>query len=113
MQNRQSMAVAITKPDGTFELRSAQAGRFVLFTGGGYSRIVLQPNISHDFYGGTTDVVIRNVTLEATTLNETVTVTATGLPTPIQQLTAPVSFVSRDDLATRTGILDELRQPKT
>ena len=110
MRNRQSVAIGITRSDGTFEIRSAQAGRFVLFTAGGYARIALQPNISHDFYGGTTDVVVRNVTLEATTLNETVTVTATGLPTPIQQLTAPVSFVSRDDLATRTGILDELRQ---
>ena len=110
MRNRQSVAIGITRSDGTFEIRSAQAGRFVLFTAGGYARIALQPNISHDFYGGTTDVVVRNVTLEATTLNETVTVTATGLPTPIQQLTAPVSLVSRDDLATRTGILDELRQ---
>jgi iron complex outermembrane receptor protein/vitamin B12 transporter len=110
MQNRQNMGIAITRADGTFELRSAQAGRFVLFTAGGYSRVALQPNISHDFYGGATDVVLRDVTLEETTLNETVTVTATGLPTPIQQLTAPVSLVSRDDLATRTGILDELRQ---
>ncbi|SFS14831.1 iron complex outermembrane recepter protein/vitamin B12 transporter [Granulicella pectinivorans] len=104
------MAVGITRPDGSFEIRSAQSGRFVLFTAGGVSKTQLQPNISHDFYGGATDVVLRDVTLEATTLNETVTVTATGLPTPIQQLTAPVSFVSRDDLAYRTGLLDELRQ---
>jgi len=110
MQNRRSMSVGITRSDGTFELRSASSGRFVLFTAGGYSRIALQPNISRDFYGGSTDVVIRDVTLETTTLNESVTVTATGLPTPIQQLTAPVSQISRDDLATRTGIIDELRQ---
>ena len=110
MQNRQTMSVAITKSDGSFEIRSAQTGRFVLFTAGGYAKTALQPNISRDFYGGPTDVIVRNVTLEETTLNETVTVTASGLPMPIQQLTAPVSFVSRDDLAFRTGLLDELRQ---
>ncbi|RXH55998.1 TonB-dependent receptor [Granulicella sibirica] len=110
IQGRRSVAIAITAADGTFEIRSTLSGRFVLLTGGGRALTPLVANISRDFYGGPTDVVTRNVTLEATTLNESVTVTTSGIPTPIQQLTAPVTFVSRDDLATRTGISDELRQ---
>ena len=110
IQGRQSVAIAITAADGTFEIRSTLSGRFVLLTGGGRANTPLVANITRDFYGGPTDVVTRNVTLEATTLNETVTVTTSGIPTPIQQLTAPVTFVSRDDLSTRLGITDELRQ---
>ena len=110
IQNGKQVAYAIAGPDGTFEVRSGASGRFTLNTIPGVATTALAPNISRDFYGGSTDVVTRTVILERNTLTEQVTVTATGLPTPVQQVTVPISQVSRDDLATRTGILDELRQ---
>lgn len=110
IQNRRSESIAITAADGTFEIRSSLSGRFVLFTGGGVYRTSLAPNVSRDFFGASSEVVVHNVTLETTTLSETVTVTATGLPTPIEQLTSPVTLLSRDDLSTRLTLTDELRQ---
>jgi vitamin B12 transporter len=110
IQNRKSESIAITAADGTFEIQSSLSGRFLLFTGGGVYRTRLAPNVSRDFYGSANEVVVHNVVLETTTLSETVTVTATGLPTPIEQLTAPVTLLSRDDLATRLTLTDELRQ---
>ena len=110
VQGKQAVAFAVTGPDGSFEIRSTLAGRFVLLTTGGAAQTALTPNVSRDFYGGATDVVTRAVTLESTTLSETVTVVATGLPTPVEQLTVPVGLIARDDLALRTGIVDEMRQ---
>ena len=110
IQRGQQVAYGLAGPDGTFEIRSAASGRFTLNTIPGVTQTALAPNLSRDFYGGVNDVLTRTITLETNTLTEQVTVTATGLPTPLQQLTVPISQVSRDDLATRTGILDELRQ---
>ncbi len=110
VQAKRAVAFAISGPDGSFEIRSTQTGRFVLFTTGGAAHTALAPNISQDFYGGLTDVVNRPVTMESTTLSETVTVVATGLPTPVEQLTVPVGLIARDELSLRTGVVDELRQ---
>ena len=100
------VAMAFAGPDGTFEIRSADAGRFTLLgSGGGFL-----PFVGSEFYGGATDVVDTNVVLSGRTIRQDVSVTATGIPTPLPQLTAPVTLVSAGDLATRVGVVDELRQ---
>src|SRR5207237_90186 len=38
-----------------------------------------------------------------------ITVTATGVPTPLEQLSSPVTLIPRTDLATTVGIVDALR----
>ena len=106
IQGRQVAAVAVTGPDGTFEIRSTAPGRFVLLT----SARTFTPAIGQDFYGGRTDVVTRNVVLEIATVTAQVTVTATGIPTPLQQTSAAVTLIPQADLATRVGIVDDLRQ---
>lgn len=98
--------VAISGPDGSFEIRSTGAGRFVLLT----SAAGFSPGIGQDFYGGRVDVITRNVTLELASVTAQVTVTATGIPTPIQQASSAISFIPQADLATRVGIVDDLRQ---
>ncbi len=99
-------AFAFTGADGSFEVRTAAPGRFLLLT----SAHTFTPNIGQDFYGGRTDVVNRNVTLEIAAVTTAVTVTATGIPTPIQQVSSPVTLIPASDLATRVGIVDDLRQ---
>ena len=100
------VSVAYADPDGSYELRSGDAGRFTLLgSAGGYL-----PGIGQDFYGGTTDVVTQAVTLSTTTVLQETSVTATGLPTPLPQLTAPVQLIPSSDLTTRVGVLNELRQ---
>ena len=97
---------AVSRADGSFEIRDGDGGRFTLLT----SAVTFAPNISEDFYGGKTDIVTRSVVLSPTEIRTEVSVTATGLATPLPQLTAPVELISRDALATRVGVVDEMRQ---
>ncbi len=101
----QSVASTTTLPDGSFEIRSTETGRFLLLgTSPGMAVEVTQP-----FYGGTFDVIRRDVTLTLNPVREEITVTATGLPTPIEQTSAAVTLIPDNDLRTRFGISDELR----
>jgi len=106
IQGKQTASFARSASDGSFEIRSGDSGRFLLLT----SALTFAPNIGNDFYGGKTDVVLRNVILSPDEVRTVVSVTATGTPTPLAQLTAPVNLIPRDDLATRIGLLDDLRQ---
>jgi iron complex outermembrane receptor protein/vitamin B12 transporter len=106
VQGTAVVAFMASGPDGSFEIRSTAKGRFRLLT----SAATFTPAVSEDFYGGVTDVVPMNAVLEIASVTEAVTVTATGIPTPLQQASSPVSLVSAFDLATRLGVTDELRQ---
>ncbi len=103
---KSTASYTVTHGDGSFEIRDGDAGRFVLLT----SAVSFAPNISEDFYGGRTDVVTRSVVLSPTEIRTEVSVTASGLETPLPQLTAPVELTQRDALATRVGVVDEIRQ---
>jgi iron complex outermembrane receptor protein/vitamin B12 transporter len=101
-----TLAMAYAGADGTFELRSSEAGRFTLLgSAGGYL-----PGIGVDFYGGATDVLQQDVVLATNTVRQDVTVSATGIPTPLPQLTSPVTVIPDTALALQVGVMDELRQ---
>ncbi len=105
IKGTQSVASTTTLSDGTFEIRSTDTGRFLLIGNSpGMSVQVSQP-----FYGGTFDVIEQNITLTVSPVREEVTVTATGLPTPIQQTSAAVTTIPDTALKTRFGISDVLR----
>jgi vitamin B12 transporter len=106
IQGKRVVAFTVTDPDGAFEIRSTAPGRFVLLTGAAS----FAPGISTDFYGGRTDVVTRDVTLSVAAVMTDVSVTATGIPTPIQQVSAAISLNPMSALSTRVGVVDELRQ---
>ncbi len=106
IQGKGVAAFALTGDDGTFEIRSTAPGRFILLT----SAATFTPNISDDFYGGRTDVVTRNVVLSAETVKTEVSVTASGIPTPVQQVSSAVTLVPQANLLTQLGIVNELRQ---
>jgi iron complex outermembrane receptor protein/vitamin B12 transporter len=106
IQGKQSVALAVSGPDGTYELRSALRGRFVLLT----TSDTFAPNIAADFYGGRTAVVEREIVLDPASLVQQVTVTATGIPTPLEQTSAAIALVPQDDLLTTMGVVDALRQ---
>lgn len=106
VQGTEAIAFGITDTDGIFEIRSTARGRFRLLT----SAATFTPAVGPDFYGGVTDVVPQDVVVEISSVTETVTVTATGIPTPIQQSSAAVSLIGALDLATRIGVADQLRE---
>ena len=106
VENGKVVAVAYADPKGAYEIRSGDAGRFTLLgSAGGYL-----PGIGQDFYGGSTDVIDQDVVLSTTAVQQQVSVTASGLPTPLPQLTAPVTLIQANDLSTRVGVVSELRQ---
>jgi iron complex outermembrane receptor protein/vitamin B12 transporter len=105
VQGTAVIALGRSDVDGAFEIRSTASGRFRLLT----SAATFTPAVGQEFYGGVTDVVPQEVVLEINSVTESVTVTATGIPTPLQQSSAAVSLVSPLNLATRLGVSDELR----
>jgi iron complex outermembrane receptor protein/vitamin B12 transporter len=106
IQGKATVAAGLSGPDGTYEISSGLRGRFLLLT----TSLTFAPNISQDFYGGRTAVVARQIVLNPASLTQQVTVTASGIPTPLEQTSAAVTLIPQDDLLDRVGILDELRQ---
>ncbi len=105
VQGQNVMAIAIAGPDGTYEIRFTGGGRFVLLS----SAATFYPGIGREFYGGPSDVVTQNIVLEPLSLHEEVTVTATGVATPVPQTSAAVTLIPESELATRVALLDLLR----
>jgi iron complex outermembrane receptor protein/vitamin B12 transporter len=100
------VAIAYADSDGSYEIRSADAGRFTLL---GAAPGFL-PAVGVDFYGGATDVLEQDVVLAANTVRQDITVTATGIPTPLPQLTSPVSVIPGEALALQLGVVEVMRQ---
>ncbi|NYF52430.1 TonB-dependent receptor [Tunturiibacter gelidoferens] len=106
IQGRSVAAFTFTLMDGTYEIRSGLPGRFVLLT----SASPFTPSIGDAFYGGRTAIITRNVVLEYSTVTPQLAVTATGIPTPIQQIPAAITLIPKQDLETQINILNDLRQ---
>ena len=100
------IAIAYADANGNYELRSSDGGRFTLLgSAPGYL-----PAIGQDFYGRPADVLEQDVVLATNTVRQDITVTATGIPTPLPQLTAPVTVIPGESLGIDIGILDAMRQ---
>ena len=105
IRGQKTAAYTVSGADGGFEIRDGDSGRFLLLT----SAATFAPQIGENFYGGRMDLVERDVVLSPTEVRTEVSVTATGLPTPLEQVTSPVGLVSRDALETRVGVVNEMR----
>jgi iron complex outermembrane receptor protein/vitamin B12 transporter len=106
MQDGAMAGLAFADANGFYEVRSSQSGRFILIgIGRGYL-----PSLGEEFYGGVTDVLQQDVVLSTDTVRQQVSVAATGIPTPLPQLTAPVSVIQEQAFALDLGVNDELRQ---
>ncbi len=99
------IASTTTNPDGSYEIRSTETGRFLLLA----SAASFAVQVSEPFYGRQLDLVSRDLSLTISPVREEVTVTATGLPTPVQQVSASVNLVPDQALQTRVGLVAELR----
>jgi iron complex outermembrane receptor protein/vitamin B12 transporter len=105
VQDGKVVTSVVSGYDGSFELTTATSGRFVVTgigTGFGLA-------ISPEFYTGRLNVVTENIVLKPASVNDEVTVVATGVPTPAAQLTGTVDVINADSLKTRVGIVDDLR----
>jgi iron complex outermembrane receptor protein/vitamin B12 transporter len=106
IENGKVVAIGFADQDGAYEIRSSAAGRFTLL--GSAGRFL--PALGEGFYGGAADVMQRDVVLSAVSLQQAVSVSATEIPTPVPQLTAPVTVIPGTQLVTQVGVVDVLRQ---
>src|SRR5882757_3751406 len=106
IQGKGVAAFAFTQMDGTYEIRSAALGRFLLLT----SAAPYTPSIGQDFYGGRTAVITRNIVMQYTTVTPQLAVTSTGIPTPLQQVPSAITLIPQSALTTQISIANDLRQ---
>src|SRR5882757_9479655 len=106
IQGKGVAAYTFTQLEPAYEIRSAAAGRFLLLT----SAAPYTPSIGQDFHGGRTAVITRNIVMQYTTVNPQLTVTSSGIPTPIQQIPAANTLIPQSALATQIAIINDLRQ---
>jgi vitamin B12 transporter len=106
VQGKAVVALAFTDMDGTYEIRSTTAGRFLLLT----AAAPYTPSIGQDFYGGRTAIITRNIVMQYTTINPQQITTASAIPTPTQQIPAAITLIPQTALATQIGITNDLRQ---
>ncbi|NUQ27235.1 MAG: TonB-dependent receptor [Acidobacteriaceae bacterium] len=99
------VAAGVSGPEGEYELRSSEGGRFLLLTSS--QGFAMTP--SRSFYGGRLDLVQQDVTLRLDERKDEITVTATGLPTTLSQTSSSVSLIQPDSLWPRYGVSEELR----
>ncbi len=100
-----TVAEVKTGADGTFTLSAPTAGRFVLVV----SAEGFDPARSDGFYLGGSETVNRGVTIAPARANTQVTVTATGLPTPLAQISSAVTVLGENELRNRESAVDPLR----
>lgn len=105
VKGTQVVASTVTQPDGSFEIRSTEDGRFLLIA----DAPTFSPQVSDTFYGRQWDLVQKNLQLSISSIKQDITVTATGEPTPVQQTSASVSLIDPQALSTRAGVVNELR----
>ena len=105
LQNGQVAGYTVTAADGSYEIKTAQAGRFNIAASGGTFRLTLGEGL----YAGALDVVQRDIVLRPQGVEQRIVVTATGTPTPQAQVSSAVSVIPEQSLVTRSEILDELR----
>jgi iron complex outermembrane receptor protein/vitamin B12 transporter len=106
LQDGAQIANGFSDANGMYEIRVGDSGRFALLgSAAGYL-----PGIGANFYARALDVVQLDIVLATTTVRQDITVTATGIPTPLPQLTAPVSVIPATAFALDLGVADELRQ---
>ncbi len=98
------VAVAYAGPDGAFEIRAGDAGRFTLLT----FLIGYFPAIGDNFYGGASAVVLQNVVLAKNSVRAEMS-TETGASLPVALAPQPATLLSDDLLSTRVDLVDELR----
>ena len=93
-------------PDGTYTLRSGDAGHFYVIVVSQTFRQITTPA----FYAGVLDAHVQNVVLEPQRVNQQVVVTATGTPTPQAQVSGAITEVLQPEFRNRAILTDAIRQ---
>ncbi len=104
-----SAADAITGLDGSYEIRTDLAGRFLLLTAPSVLNPNLAPQIGNPFYAGRTDLLTLDIRLDTTAISPQLTTVSTRIDTPLRQLAAPPIQISADHLLSQSTPIPDLR----
>jgi len=104
-----SAAETISAVDGSYELRTDLAGRFLLLTSPSFSISWAAPQIGNPFYGGRTDILTIDVALDTSAITPQMSSLPTLLDTPLRELAAPPLQIAADQLLTQATVVPELR----
>lgn len=94
--------------DGSYELLSDAAGRFLLLTSPSMTSLLFAPQIGLQFYGGRNDILDMDVALNAGEITPQVS-GLYGVATPLKQLSEQPVQVAADQLLTLAQPVPELR----
>jgi vitamin B12 transporter len=108
IQGPRSVADAVTGADGSYEIRSPFAGRFVLLTAPGIGSVGFAPQVSSPFYGSNTSLIAIDIALNNAGITPQVSAQQTRLVTPIEQLSAPITQIPAEALLTHVTPISEL-----
>ncbi len=105
LQNGKEVATAATDPSGSFTLHCNSSGQFVVRA--------IAPSFasqsSQPLFVTAGASLEQDLYLHVLSRRDDITVTATGLPTPVEQTSVAVTLIPQQEIATRFGITDELR----
>ncbi len=105
LRNGKAVTSTTTAPDGSFMFDTDAEGRYALrasapgFTASQSELVFVTGNGEAQ----------QDLNLAIAARRDEVTVTATGLPTPVEQTSVAITLIPQQQLATRFGISDELR----
>ena len=108
IQGKRSVADALSGPDGTYEIRTAYSGRFLLLSAPSGIAARFAPQIGEPFYGGRADLLTMDIALNSSGITPQISSQATLFVTPNRELATPPAQIAADQLLTHATTLPEL-----
>jgi iron complex outermembrane receptor protein/vitamin B12 transporter len=105
IRNGSPVSAGVSGADGSFQITTAEQGRFYLVISATGFRQLETPG----FYEGKFDNHEQNLVLEPTWARESIVVTANGTPTPLPQTGASIAVLGPSDLTGRADLVSSLR----
>lgn len=105
LNNQGVAATTLTSSNGTYSLAVPSPGQYSLRS----TATTFDPTVTRaQFLSANTDAAI-DITLSTPTLTQQITVTATGTPTPLAQIAAPITILTADQFPHSNDIQEPLR----
>jgi vitamin B12 transporter len=105
IRNGSAVSAGVSGADGSFQITTAEQGRFYLVISAKGFRQLETPG----FYAGKFDNHEQNLVLEPSWVRESIVVTANGTPTPLPQTGASIAVLGPSDLEKRADLVSSLR----
>ena len=102
-------AEGIAGVDGSYELRTDLAGRFLLLTSPSLNAHLFAPQIGNPFYGGRTDILTRDISLDTAVITPQTSTQTALVETPLLELSAPPVQIDADRLLMEAIVVPDLR----